>query len=218
MNTPIKDRLLLLVTQLIAEGGQLLQTESQSGFVGLSFVDEQFFHRWWGKVTSFGHQLASAAKPWEATFGKDPKSSPSFVRQVLGTLEAIKHEIDNDHLGTFTQLVRAETLTDLLDQAKHLFEGGYHLAAGALGRAVLEEHLRMTSASLGCSPSKPRPTINDFNQALYKAQHYSKIRMKEIDTLASIGNEAAHNKPGLDRKDVQKLLADLPDVIEVTGV
>jgi hypothetical protein len=42
--------------------------------------------------------------------------------------------------------------------------------------------------------------------------------MKQIDVLASIGNDAAHNNPNLDSSDVKKLLADLPEVIDSTGI
>jgi hypothetical protein len=121
-------------------------------------------------------------------------------------------------LQIITQLVKAETLADLLDQAEHLYESGYHLAAGVIGRAVLEEHLRTTCFNLNCSPTKKRPTINDFNQALYGIQYHSKIKMKQADTLAAIGNDAAHNNPEMDSSDVKTLLTDLPEIIDSTGV
>jgi hypothetical protein len=121
-------------------------------------------------------------------------------------------------LQTITQLVKAETLADLLDQAEHLYESGYHLAAGVIGRAVLEEHLRTTCFNLNCSPTKKRPTINDFNQALDGIQYYSKIKMKQVDTLEAIGNDAAHNNPEMDSSDVKTLLTDLPEIIDSTGV
>lgn len=141
-----------------------------------------------------------------------------FTKRIIGTLEAIRHEIDHDHLESFTRIVRAETFTDLIEQAEHLYNSGYHLAAGVIARAILEEHLRTTCETLDCKPDKARPTINDFNQALYGIQHYTKIKMKQIETLATIGNDAAHNAPTLQNMDVKKLLADLPEVIDSTGV
>ena len=42
--------------------------------------------------------------------------------------------------------------------------------------------------------------------------------MKQIETLAAIGNDAAHNSPDLDSADVRKMLADLPEVIDSAGV
>lgn len=220
MNQAHKNKLLKINEELIEEGKAVVASQFDTSVIGApTFVDLQLFYKWWGKVKSFGHQLGLAAKPWQEMFSKDPeRNTLAFAKQVLGTLEAIRHELENDHLETVTQLVKAETLADLLDQAENLFENGYYLAAGVIGRAVLEEHLRSICDTLSCSPPKKHPTISDFNQALYGIQHYSKIKMKQIDMLASIGNDAAHNNPNLDSADVKKMLADLPEVIDSTRV
>lgn len=220
MNQTHKDKLLKINEELIKEAKAVVASQFKPVMIGAPIcVDLQLLHKWWGKVKSFGYQLGTAAKPWQEMFSTDPeRNTLAFAKRVLGTLEAIRHELENDHLETVTQLVKAETLADLLDQAEHLFESEYHLAAGVIGRAVLEEHLRTTCDTLSCSPPKKRPTISDFNQALYGIQHYSKIKMKQIDVLASIGNDAAHNNPKLDSADVKKMLADLPEVIDSTRV
>jgi len=220
MNQIHKDKLLKMSEGLIEEAKAVVASQYRSDIPGAkTYVEIESFYKWWGKVKSFGHQLSTAAKPWQEIFSKDSQGNTlGFTKMVLGTLEAINSELENDHLETVIQLVKAETLADLLDQAEHLFDSGYHLAAGVIGRAVLEEHLRTTCDTLSCSPPKQRPTIFDFNQALYGVQHYSKIKMKQIDVLASIGNDAAHNKPNLDSADVKKMLVDLPDVIDSTRV
>ncbi len=220
MNQTHKDKLLKINEELIEEAKAVVASQ----FIGRGIhrpksVDIQLFYKWWGKVKSFGYQLGNAAKPWQGMFSTDQEPNRlAFVQIVLGTLEAIRHELENDYLETFTQLVKAETLADLLDQAEHLFENGYHLAAGVIGRTVLEEHLRTACDTLSCNLQKKRPTISDFNHALYGIQHYSKIKMKQIDVLASVGNDAAHNNPKLDSADVRKMLTDLPAVIDSTRV
>lgn len=220
MNQSHKEKLLRITTALIQEADGVIGSKFETEVSGApTFVDIELLYRWWGKVKSLGHQLGTAVRPWQGLFDSDPnRNTLAFAKRVLGTLEAVKHELENDHLDTFTRLVRAETFADLLEQSEHLFANGYHLAAGVIGRAVLEEHLRNTCDALGCTPIKPRPTISDFNQALYGVKHYSKIKMKQIDALATIGNDAAHNNPGLDSSDVKKLLSDLPEVIESTVV
>ena len=219
MNQSQKDKFLKITDSLIDEAKSVLDSQFESHYGRRpKYVDPQQFHKWWGKIKSLGHQLGAAAKPWQELFSSNPNNSLASVKVLLGTLQAIKHELENDYLQNITQLVKAETLADLLDQGEHLFESGYHLAAGVIGRAVLEEHLRTTCLYLNCSPNKKRPTINDYNQALYGMQHYSKIKMKQIDTLAAIGNDAAHNKPGIDTSDIKKMLTDLPEIIDSTGV
>ena len=219
MNQLQKDKFLKITDSLIEEAKSVLSSQYESHYVGRAkYVDLQLFHKWWGKIKSFGYQLGEAAKPWQEIFSSNPNNSLGSVKVLLGSLESIRHELENDYLQTITQLVKAETLADLLDQSEHLYESGYHLAAGVIGRAVLEEHLRTTCSNLNCIPTKKRPTINDYNQALYGIQHYSKIKMKQIDTLAAIGNDAAHNKPEMDSSDIKKLLTDLPETIDSIGV
>jgi hypothetical protein len=219
MDQSLKDKLLGISKELIAEGGDVAASRFETDdFSPTTCVDIYKLHRWLGKVRSFGHQLGAAAKPWEDIFAPgSPGNALTFVERVRGTLEAIQHELENGHLDTFSQLVRAETFADLLEQSEHLLENGDYLAAGVIGRAVLEEHLRTTCETLGCPPPKQRPTINDFNQSLYGVEHYNRIKMKQIDTLAAIGNDAAHNKPDLDPADIEKLLSDLPAIIESTS-
>lgn len=216
MNQSMKEKLIQINRQLIEEANVVVASKFHASVIGSpTFVDLQKLHKWWGKVKSFGHQLGAAARPWQRTLTTDPeRNTLRFVQCVLGTLEAIQDELQNDHLDSFTHVVRAETLADLLDQSRHLSDNGYHIAAGVIARAVLEEHLRTTCDTLGCTPSKGRPTINDFNQALYGIQHCSKVKMKQIDTLAAIGNKAAHNEPDLDSTDIKKLLTDLPEIME----
>jgi hypothetical protein len=219
MNQSKKDKFLKITDGLIEEAKSVSSSQFESHYLRKTkYVDPQEFHKWWGKIKSLGHQLGVAAKPWQELFSSNPDNSLASVKVILGTLQAIKHELENDYLQNITQLVKAETLADLLDQGEHLFDGGYYLAAGVIGRAVLEEHLRTTCLYLNCSSNKKRPTINDYNQALYGIQHYSKVKMKQIDTLAAIGNDAAHNKKGIDTSDIKKMLTDLPEIIDSTGV
>jgi hypothetical protein len=219
MNNDQKVRFLDMVEDLIEQGHSVERTQFRSHYVGNPlYVETESFFSWWGKVMSLGHQLGAAARPWSILFNANPDTKLGTTKFVLGILQAIRSEIEKDHLKTVTQLVKAETLTDLLEQGEHLFDNGYHLAAGVIGRAVLEEHLRSICDSLECAPEKERPTLNDFNQSLYKVDHYNKIKMKQIDTLAAIGNEAAHNKPGLNATDIKKLLTDLPSILDSTGV
>ena len=82
-----------------------------------------------------------------------------------------------------------------------------------LGRAVLEEHLRTLCDARGCILSKAKPTLNDFKDELYRNKHVNLTEMKHIESLAAIGNNAAHNKPELSQTDVDRLLRDVRDFL-----
>jgi hypothetical protein len=158
----------------------------------------------------FGRRLA----PW--SYVLDDVPTDSLVRTVdtfLGALRAIKEAVSSGLLVKVENLILAEEMDSLLEQAQSLLEAGYGLAAGVLGRAVLEEHLRTGCERNGCLPSG-RSTINDLNQALYKASHLDKLEMKQVESLAGIGNHCAHNvQPPLDAERICAFLRDIREFI-----
>lgn len=100
-----------------------------------------------------------------------------------------------------------------------MHERGYYLASAVILRAVLEERLRSICAKQQCIPAKPRPTIEDFNQALYKQSekslepYFRKSTMQRVTAMAGVGNDAAHNKRPILQEDTQSFLRDLKDFL-----
>lgn len=129
----------------------------------------------------------------------------STIQRPLAALITIKNAIDEGLLSNYRDLVLAETLDDLFQQGDHLFSRGFMLAAAVIFRAVLEEKLRNVCQSEGCSPEKSRPTLSDFNTALYKDGMINKSKMQLIQSLATIGNNAAHNLREFDPDEVPRL-------------
>ncbi len=79
---------------------------------------------------------------------------------------------------------------------------------------MLEEHLRKWCDRAGCAPSKPSPTLADYNMELYKANHLDKIAMKHVDAMTAIGNDTAHNASTLKREDVDRLLREVRNLLQ----
>jgi len=131
------------------------------------------------------------------------------AKRFFGKLEALKEAIDDDLLVKVDDLVFADAFGSLLEQANELLEKQFTLAAGVLGRAVLEEHLRKLCERHACLPPD-RPTINDLNQALYKGGHLLKPAMQHVTAMASAGNHCAHNnQPELSAAEVRKFVDDV---------
>ena len=214
MKTPVKDFVLPIIEKMIREGEELKKTKFLVQRRG-DFVDLQGFGKFVGRLNSLAFILGELGQPWKDELTKDygRNAHPTTVR-LVGLLEAIKYDIENDHLIRTESIIRAETLTDLFEQAEYLLEQGYHLAAGVLARAVIEQHIRKRCDELGCTPSKSRPTLNDFNQALYASKNIDKITVKHIDALAAIGNDAAHNNPSLKEEDVKRLVTEVPNILQ----
>jgi hypothetical protein len=195
------------VRRLIAEGQQVTGTKFDAGMRGVTYlggrpsgVELQAFSRWQAGCKNLMRILADCAEPWKDTF--DGNNSASNATRMLGTLEAIEHAITGGLLVSVEDLVRAESFNSLLDQADFLRDQGFILAAAVLARAVLEEHLRTWATNSSLPITKPKPTLNDFKEALYKDKKLSLSVSKHIDAMAATGNDAAHNKPELTKDAV----------------
>jgi len=206
-----------LVEALIEEGEDVLGTKWQPSGRWVSgpptYVDLEAFKKWRASCRLLVSLMGDFGTPWQDIFMPDVPNGLANASTTLGTLKAIKEALSNGYLVRFEELVLAEAFSDLTEQAEYLFEQGYFLAAGVILRAILEERLRKLCERTGCTPAKPRPTISDLNQSLYKVKVYDKIVYKHVDAMTATGNDAAHNAPELKKDDVARLLNDTKDFL-----
>lgn len=184
-------------------------------FLNIAETDSMKTTRWLTKCANLSRLLGRFADPWMHDLTCNRSNSLSEVEGLLATLHGIADLVDDGLLIPLEDLVFAEAFANLLEQADYLFSEGveYTLAAGVLGRAVLEEHLRRMCEREGCTPTKNHPTINDYNVELYKANILDKAQMQQVTWLATVGNDAAHAKEALRRDDVGRLLRDVREFI-----
>lgn len=160
-------------------------------------------------LSSYSH-LLSMLGPHAASWKPRETKQPTYVSNIewsLGNLRSIRRAIESGLLLTVESLAAAEVFSDFLEQAEHLREKGFYVAAAVLGRGVLEEHLRKSCAAKGCFPTRTNPTINDYNLALYPA-HHDKAAMQHITAMATVGNDAAHEQKATD-DGVKQMLGDV---------
>ena len=196
----------------ITEGEALFETKWKNDRMGSfsidnpeTYVDLEGFTKWKNNCKVLINLLGDLSKPWNSLLNEDYANTLTITYSILGTLKSMKETIDNGYLLRFEDIIFAETFQNLIDQAEYLFKQGYILAAGVLCRAVLEEKLRNLCRSHIVLPTQNQPTIHVYNTELYKSKFYDKIEFKNVDLLASIGNNAAHNKP-ITREEIKKLL------------
>lgn len=168
----------------------------------------QTSHRFMAQCQNLMNFIGPAANDLRDTFFKTT-AVYGEINAMIGTLEGLRDSIALGLLNRAESLVLADAFHDWLEQANHLLERGYIIAAGAIARAVLETHLRKWCEREGCSPVKDRPTIEDYKSALYAKSHLDKTGMKMVETLATIGNDAAHAKEGLKPERVEWLVETL---------
>ena len=200
-----------LVDKLIRDARAIIAS-SYGGYI----KDRHALQRWSNDLILLRSLGGEMLAPWASRLSHNGIVIVlSNVEGPLAALETIKFAIEDGLLESYRSLVVAEACADLYAQGQHLFEQGYFLAAGVIFSAVLEEKLRELCLGAACTPEKDRPTISDFNQALYKCESvaYDKSMMLNMTALASIGNDAAHNKESLKQDDVERLMRGTLDFI-----
>jgi hypothetical protein len=210
---PQTSKLTFLLDKLIADGTALVKT--RRGTVG-EIADHEGIRIWANELVLFKSLAGELVQPWSDRLQHNGKVIlADYIEQPLSSLRTIKFAIEQGLLTRFEDLVIADTFADLNEQGAYLLEQGFFLAAGAIFRAVLEEKLRKLCIRHGCQPNKARPTISDYNQALYVASPpvYDKNMMLHVTSLAAVGNDAAHNDPKLKKEDVERFMKGLQDFL-----
>lgn len=128
-------------------------------------------------------------------------------KHVLGSLKALRHDVEADALTSYAELVHASIFADLLEDADYLLGEGYLLAAAVITGATLEEHIRKLAAkhSVGTSTSgRPAKTAN-LNDQLTRDHVYSRADHDLVSGWIRIRNEAAHKEAAFDARTKPEL-------------
>ena len=132
------------------------------------------------------------------------------ISEVQGIALTIKHDIENDLLGSIKGLLQADIFTDFLEIGEHLLHEGYKDAAAVTIGAVLEDGLRKLCIKNNIKTTKSNGaplTIEPLNSELAKREIYSKLVQKQITSWAHIRNKAAHGEYGeYDKAQVEMML------------
>jgi hypothetical protein len=177
------------------------------------WVDPQDFAKWVTGCRNLCRLLGQTAQVWSEEFSGEIVNKYATAVKLRGSLTALREAVDRDLLTSLEDLVAADAFASLLDQADELYEKKYLLAAGVLGRAVLEEHIRKKCIRCGVLPAG-RPTISELNQTLYKCGDIDKLAMQQVTSMATAGNHCAHNlPPPLSKAQVRRLIDDVRDFV-----
>lgn len=139
---------------------------------------------------------------------------------IIGIVRALKIDLEDGYLHSFSELVRAEMFESLIEMAEHLVEEGYKDAAAVIAGASLESHLRQLSSKYGGSIDHPpkdggarKKKAEHLNQELGK-NAYSLFDQKQITAWLDLRNNAAHGHYSeYDQDQVAKLIEWVRDFI-----
>lgn len=137
------------------------------------------------------------------------------AHQALGVLKAALSDYEGGYLFDVRQLVHAEVLDDLLEQAQALHGAGYHAPAAVVAGCVLEDSLRTMCIAEPSIVLPARPKLDGMNAQLAKAGVYTKLVQKRITAEADLRNSAAHGHwDKVEREDVGEMITWVRRFIE----
>ena len=117
------------------------------------------------------------------------------VTYLMGPLDALYKDIQNDSFETLSELVHGSIYTDYLEMSEHLRNEGYKDAAAVITGSTLEQHLRKLCQKAGIdinkTSGKPK-NADSLNSELVKQGIYNMSEQKQVTAWLGIRNNAAH--------------------------
>lgn len=196
-----------------------IATESVSGRLGIPTTRH--------KIAPATAWLTNAQTALEATFPqnhavlkkwailassieKDPNLSlhTGTLESARAIVAAAHDQVQNGRLGSFVDSIRADTVSELLDQADYLASKNWLAAATVLGGAALETHLRYL-----CEKNaiiwNGSGSISSYDQAISTERKsgritiYDKNDSKQIVAWGGLRNDAAHDPTSYNRSKAE---------------
>lgn len=140
-------------------------------------------------------------KDTEATLKLTYLTEGKKLRRIIGTISALKSDLQNDYLKSFSDIIQSEVFSDYLEMAEHLLNEGYKDPAAVLIGSTLEVHLRelCVSNTINIENTNSKGNLvpkkaDLMNSDLAKANVYSSAYQKQIIAWLGIRNSAAHGK------------------------
>jgi hypothetical protein len=123
------------------------------------------------------------------------------LKLVIGTIVALKSDLQNDYLKSFSDIIQSEVFSDYLEMAEHLLKEGYKDPAAVLTGSTLEVHLRelcignnIDTDVLNSKGVTIPKKADVMNSDLAKAGVYSSAYQKQVTAWLGLRNSAAHGK------------------------
>ncbi len=209
-----EQRTLERVQNLIAKGQAIVNSQGFMTFMPSSplWVDAS---GWRAQTATFLIDICGNNRIYYTAFLQQTRniSEVDSVEAGIVTLEAVKEDMENGYMQTYRQQLSAEFVGDLIEQAEHLHENGFHQAATSIAGAALESGLREVATSNGIT-LRGREDLNALSDKLKNSSVISELERKQMSFLIGVRNAADH--AGFDdvsSEDVTRMIRDTRDFL-----
>jgi hypothetical protein len=189
----------------IAAAAQARVSNSRTGRT-TDYVSSPQTHGWGTSVLSLLRQAFGESsihtQQFQALFTSFAGHLSSF-RSLYAVLSAAKEDYEGGYIFNLRGLVKAEVLSDALEQAEELLNAGYKDPAYVLIGVSLEIAVKDLVLRQSLHPSK----LDKMNVELCKLGVYNVAKQKQVTAWADLRNKAAHGDwAGYTEPDVRDML------------
>lgn len=146
------------------------------------------------------------------------------IRYFIGIAQALKNDLENGYLKSFSDIIQSEVFSDYLEMAEHLLNEEYKDPAAVIIGSTLETHLRELCKSNGIDTEIIKNDGKNIakkaevmNAELVKKEVYSKMYQKQVTAWLDLRNNAAHGKyDEYKKEDVSLMLQGVRQFIIAT--
>lgn len=205
----VPDQILRRLDELIEEGDAVPPSDRDRNFANPAKAQP-----WRAASLAFLERVLGPTDAYTRQFNKVSDGSYlGSVKSGTGILRSVKHDLEGGYLLRLSDLIAADLLTDVWDQAEELLNGGYKDAAASVCGAALESGLRKICQSHDISTGGLRG-IDALAKALVDAGNLTAVKKRQIDAWREIRNAAAHGeRDAYVTADVRQLLDGVRDFI-----
>lgn len=180
-------------------------TKSRAKYVDLSDLSEELLTRLITKSKSFVVRVVGE----KSEYYKDIISAlnqrnlglGTNLSYVIGSIIALKEDLDNDYLKSYSELLHSEIFSDYIEISRHLLENGYKDSSAVIIGSTLESHLRKLCSKYNVEIELDKgngkisyKNSERMNTDLTKEEAYSLANQKQITAWLAIRNNSAHGK------------------------
>lgn len=137
------------------------------------------------------------------------------LRLIMGTVKALKNDLENDYLKSLHDIVQSEIFSDYLEMADYLLNEGYKDPSAVIIGSTLEAHLRelcksnsIDTETLNSKSKLISKKADTINSDLAKQGVYSGAYQKQVTAWLALRNSAAHGHYSEYTKEEIKLMLE----------
>lgn len=216
----IKSKIIASIDEIISDFAPYYKNSDKLSIPKISY----FMARFKSIISRISYKNSPYYSEMESIIEIANKNRPNWTLEtgaclfdLYGILMALKKDISQGYLDNLTELVHADSFSDILQISRELIEKGYKDAAAVTIGVALELHIKNLCKKSEISLVNEKDKLKSANRLtsdLYKDNVIDDNDHKQILYWQGIRNSSAHGKSHkIEIRDVKRMIEGIMDFI-----